>query len=108
MRQNRSFGLATSMRWKASVKLKSELSGAVGGKKGRQRLKNQAHGSKRTERRGEKEGCSPSPPRLCGMTDFMRSSCVCQSRPGVFVGQFLREEEEEEGKNKVRKREPRH
>lgn len=46
--------------------------------------------------------------QLCGMTDFMRSSCVCQSRPGVFVGQFLREEEEEEGKNKVRKREPRH
>lgn len=23
---------------------------------------------------------------------FMHSSCVCQSRPGVFVGQFLREE----------------
>lgn len=28
------------------------------------------------------------------MTDVMRSSCVCQSRPGVFVGQFLREREE--------------
>lgn len=40
---------------------------------------------------------------------FMHSSCVCQSRPGVFVGLFLREEgvkkreERKEGK-KARKR----
>lgn len=51
-------------------------------------------------KRREKGDWSLSPPRLCGMTDVMRSSCVCQSRPGVFVGQFLREEEEGKGKIK--------
>lgn len=31
---------------------------------------------------------------------FMHSSCVCQSRPGVFVGLFLREEEGKKRKEK--------
>jgi len=41
----------------------------------------------------------------------MHSSCVCQSRPGVFVGEFLREEggkkrgREEGGKKKKQERE---
>lgn len=38
---------------------------------------------------------------------FMHGSCVCQSRPGVFVGQFLREEgegREKGGKSKKAKR----
>lgn len=40
---------------------------------------------------------------------FMHSSCVCQSRPGVFVGQFLRveggkkREERKEEKKKGKK-----
>lgn len=38
---------------------------------------------------------------------FMHSSCVCQSRPGVFVGLFLREEEGKKRKEKKSKREKR-
>lgn len=41
-------------------------------------------------REGEKETRLPLPALWYDM--FMHSSCVCQSRPGVFVGQFLREE----------------
>lgn len=36
---------------------------------------------------------------------FMHSSCVCQSRPGVFVGQFLRERKERREEGEKRERE---
>lgn len=56
-------------------------------------------GRERTARQEEKErrACLSLP--SLWYDKFMHSSCVCQSRPGVFVGQFLRERKEgrEEG-----------
>lgn len=82
----------------------TEMSSKNRGKRQSQ-LKKEVFWLKRSVRRGKKgETGSSSSPRLCGMTSFMHSSCVCQSRPGVFVGQFLREKKKgREKNNKVRK-----
>lgn len=45
-----------------------------------------------TARKGEKERQTCLSLPSLWYDKFMHSSCVCQSRPGVFVGQFLREE----------------
>lgn len=63
-----------------------------------------------TARKGEKERQTCLSLPSLWYDKFMHSSCVCQSRPGVFVGEFLREEggkkreREEEGGARKRKR----
>lgn len=49
-------------------------------------------GRKKTARKGEKERQTCLSLPSLWYDKFVHSSCVCQSRPGVFVGQFLREE----------------
>lgn len=52
-------------------------------------------------RKGEKERQTCLSLPSLWYDKFMHSSCVCQSRPGVFVGHFLREErgKKREGSN---------
>lgn len=57
------------------------------------------------EREKERQTCLSLP--SLWYDKFMHSSCVCQSRPGVFVGQFLREEggkKREERKGRIGRR----
>lgn len=70
------------------------------------RGKNEDRGENRRERerKRDRQTCL-SPPSLW-YDKFMHSSCVCQSRPGVFVGLFLREEGgKKRGRGKKRERE---
>lgn len=62
-------------------------------KKKRKKTKTKQRQAESSEEEGEREEqtCLSFLPPLRYDT-FMHSSCVCQSRPGVVVGQFLREE----------------
>ena len=66
----------------------------------------------KTPRTGEEERQTRLSLPTLWYDKFMHSSCVCQSRPGVFAGQFLRvgrreEEGREEGGRKQREKEGR-
>lgn len=72
------------------------------------REKNKEGREGETARKGEKERQTCLSLPSLWYDKFMHSSCVCQSRPGVFVGQFLREEggkkrEERKGRRGVKK-----
>lgn len=71
----------------------------------KQRRREREGGEKQT-RKGEKERQTCLSLPSLWYDKFMHSSCVCQSRPGVFVGLFLREEggKKRGREKKVRKR----
>lgn len=64
-------------------------------------------GEEETARKGEKERQTCLSLPSLWYDKFMHSSCVCQSRPGVFVGQFSQggRREERKGRKKKKKQE---